>query len=91
MGQSTSADAADETQRLFTPAFITLTLVELAYFTAVGVLIPATPLFGAMAAISGSIPAAFVVGAMVSICGAIGAGLAARSEARRSAVGGMAT
>ena len=31
--------------RLFTPAFIALSLAELAYFTAAGLTIPVTPLF----------------------------------------------
>lgn len=42
-----SRQAPSEPQRLFTPAFIGLSLAELAYFTAAGVLIPLTPLFAA--------------------------------------------
>ena len=38
---TTSPDAAS---RLFTPAFIALSLAELAYFTAAGLTIPVTPL-----------------------------------------------
>ena len=36
---------ADRIERLFTPAFIALSLAELAYFTAEGLTIPVTPLF----------------------------------------------
>ncbi len=42
-----SREAPSDPQRLFTPAFIGLSLAELAYFTAAGVLIPLTPLFAA--------------------------------------------
>ena len=37
----------DPRPKLFTPAFITLAAAELAYFTAAGLMIPATPLFAA--------------------------------------------
>lgn len=39
--------AAPESTPLFTPAFITLTLAELAYFTAAGLEVPLAPLFAA--------------------------------------------
>src|SRR5688572_9202557 len=39
------APIAPVPQRLFTPAFVLLALCELAYFTAAGLTIPATPLF----------------------------------------------
>ena len=40
-----SSGTARAQDRLFTPAFIALTLADLAYFTAAGLLVLATPLF----------------------------------------------
>ena len=40
-----ASTAPTSTTRLFTPAFIALSLAELAYFTAAGLTIPVTPLF----------------------------------------------
>jgi hypothetical protein len=56
--------------RLFTPAFIALSLAELAYFMAAGLMIPLTPLFaverlGADEAGVGLVVGAFCVMALV--------------------------
>ena len=60
----------DDRQRLFTPAFVTLSLAELAYFTAAGLTIPVTPLFaygplGATEAGVGLVVGAFAITALV--------------------------
>ena len=45
MAEPGAPEARSPDQRLFTPAFIALSLAELAYFTAEGLTIPVTPLF----------------------------------------------
>lgn len=50
-------------ERLFTPAFIALTLAELAYFSADGLLIPVTPLYAAGQLGAGEIGVGVTVGA----------------------------
>ena len=68
---SSSGGAPDPPRAaLWTPAFITLTAAELAYFTAVGMMIPATPLFaagrlGASEAGVGLVVGAFSVTALI--------------------------
>lgn len=49
--------------RLFTPAFIALSAAELAYFTAAGLMIPATPLFAAGPLDADNVGVGFAVGA----------------------------
>jgi MFS family permease len=68
MSAPTEGPATDT--RLFTPAFIALSLAELAYFTAAGLTIPVTPLFahgplGADAAGVGLVVGAFSVTALI--------------------------
>jgi predicted MFS family arabinose efflux permease len=65
-----SAPTEQPTTRLFTPAFIALSLAELAYFTAAGLTIPVTPLFahgplGADPAGVGLVVGAFSVTALI--------------------------
>ncbi len=50
-------------QRLLTPAFVALTLAELAYFIAVGIMIPVVPLFAAGSLNAGPVGVGVAVGA----------------------------
>ncbi len=58
-----SGGVPDASRRLWTPAFITLTASEFAYFAAVGMMIPATPLFAAGPLGAGEAGVGLVVGA----------------------------
>ena len=57
------ASPASSSDRLFTRAFLTLSVAELAYFTAAGVTIPVLPLFAAQELGGGEVGAGVAVGA----------------------------
>ena len=60
-GGSTTSSSGDS--RLFTPAFIALSMAELGYFTAAGLAIPVLPVFAARALGADEVGVGFAVGA----------------------------